>query len=161
MSTPAGLNPDYRRSNLMKGLLLHFFTNLSLAADAEETLSGLGMGRPHHRMLVIVMQAQGITVNELLEVLHVTHQNIRLPMKKLVDEGYLLAKPGETDRRQRALFISSKGRKLTERLLSRQWVRLERTYAEVGDADFQTFLRVQQSLIDPRDAVWARRLLGE
>ena len=139
----------------------HFFTNISLAADAEDTLTGLGMGRPHHRILTITMQAPGITVNELLQVLHVTRQNIGLPMKKLVDEGYLFVSPGTTDRRQRALNLTAKGLRLAERLLSRQWVRLERTYAEVGDADFQTFLRVQQSLIDPRDAVWARRLIKD
>ncbi|HEX2892328.1 MarR family winged helix-turn-helix transcriptional regulator [Vineibacter terrae] len=161
MSSSADLNTNDRRSKLMKGLLLHFFVNMSLAADADDTLAALGMGRPHHRILMVALQAPGITVNEVLEVLHVTHQNIRLPMKKLVDGGYLLVKPGETDRRQRTLSTSAKGRKLVERLLSRQWVRLERTYAEVGDADFQIFLRVQQSLIDPADAVWARRLIGE
>lgn len=159
-ATPRKTKSSDLNRTLMEGVLTHFFVNLALATDADEPLAAMGMGRPHHRILTIAAQAPGVTVTEVLDILRVTHQNARLPMRKLEEEGLMEVRPGLQDRRQRTLHATPKGRRLLERLLARQWVRMERTFRDVGQADFETFLRVQQSLLDPRDADTVKRLLS-
>lgn len=159
-SSPKKSAPDGLSPNWMEAVLSHFFVNLALATDADETLVTMGMGRPHHRILTMASQAPGITINELLDILRVTHQNARLPIRKLEQEGLLELRPGQLDRRQRTLHVTVKGRRLLERLFARQRVRLERAYADVGPSDFETFLRVQRRLLDPRDVENLKRLVA-
>lgn len=152
MTTEPPLSSDEVSALLHECLLSHFFANLALSADAQETLTNLGMGRPHHRILSLASQLPGITVYGVLEMLRVSHQNVRLPMRKLQEEGLLESRPGEVDKRQRALYVTPKGRKLLDKLRMRQWMRVERSFRDVGVEDFRTFLRVQRTLLDPQDA---------
>jgi DNA-binding MarR family transcriptional regulator len=138
--------------------MLHFFANLSLVADVEETLYAAGMGRPHHRILFFAAHAPGITVSEVLEAMHVTHQNLRLPMKSLVDRGYLLMKQAETDRRQRQLYLTASGQKLIDKLTALQWKRIQRAFEACGPRAVEGFMKVHAALIDAEDAVWVARL---
>jgi DNA-binding MarR family transcriptional regulator len=139
MSTPTSkrqaISADDKHSHLKLGFILHFFTNLSLAADVEEPLFLAGLGRPHHRILYFAAHMPGITVSELLSAMHVTHQNLRLPMKTLMDKGFLLMKVAEQDRRQRQLFVTSAGPQAVD-----------------------GFLKVQEAMIDPADLAWVARL---
>jgi DNA-binding MarR family transcriptional regulator len=154
-----GTQRDRDRLLLSQGLLLHFFANLSLTADVEEPLYLAGLGRPHHRILFFAEHAPGITVSELLDAMHVSHQNLRLPMKKLVNTGYLLMKPGVHDRRQRQLFISVKGRKLVDELKALQWERIGRAFMHAGPAAVDGFMKVHAALLDPKDTAWVERLM--
>ena len=154
-----GTQRDRDRLLLSRGLLLHFFANLSLTADVEEPLYQAGLGRPHHRILFFAEHAPGITVSELLDAMHVSHQNLRLPMKKLVDGAYLVMKPGVDDRRQRQLFITAKGRKLVDALKAVQWERIGRAFVQAGPSAVDGFMKVHAALLDPKDTAWVERLM--
>jgi len=156
--TDYGAKLSHDRLLLSQGLLLHFFANLSLTADVEEPLYLAGLGRPHHRILFFSEHAPGITVSELPDAMHVTHQNLRLPMRKLVDLGYLLMKPGISDQRQRQLFISLKGRKLVDQLKAVQWERIGRAFMLAGPSAVAGFMKVHAALLDPKDIAWVERL---
>ena len=156
--TEHGAKRSHDRMLLSQGLLLHFFANLSLTADVEEPLYLAGLGRPHHRILFFAEHAPGITVSELLDAVHVTHQNLRLPMKRLVDMGYLLMKSGVSDRRQRQLFITVKGRRLVDRLKAVQWERIGRAFMLAGPSAVDGFMKVHAALLDPKDIAWVERL---
>lgn len=143
---------------LKKGLLLHFFANLCLTGDVDPSLADLGFGRPHHRILFFAANAPGITVGELTGAMRVTHQNVRMAMKQLLDGGYLTTKIGQTDRRHKRLYATVKGRKLVDTLMHRQLERIERAYRAAGPKAVEGFFLVHQYLVDPSDLDWIENL---
>ena len=52
----------------------------------------------------------GMKVADLLDVLKITKQSLGRVLKQLVDEGYVVQKEGENDRRQRLLYRHAEGR---------------------------------------------------
>lgn len=141
-----------------KGLLLHFFANLAIVADVEGQLSKLRIGRIHHRILFFAAHAPGITVSELLAALRVTHQNIRVAMKQLIDGGYLDVRIDAKDRRQKRLFVSVKGGRLVESLLKQQLQRVRAAFAAVDPASVEAFIHVHELLIDATDRTMMTRM---
>ena len=49
-------------------------------------------------------------VADLLDVLKITKQSLGRVLKQLVDQGYVVQKEGENDRRQRLLYVTAEGR---------------------------------------------------
>lgn len=133
-------NPDLLR----RGLELHFLVHLELAQDADKALQEMGLGRPHHRILYFCHRIPGISVNEILRILKVSHQGILRPMNTLIDMELIEQKMGRKDRRRRQLFVTQKGEKLIEKLSSTQYNRVLKAYEAAGPeavAGFWTVLR--------------------
>lgn len=145
---------DAERSPLVDCLLVHTFVNLCLAADVREPLEANQLGRIHHRILFFVTHSPGMTVNQLLEVMRVSHQNLRVPMRQLIDRGYLTTRPCEIDRRQKRNFVSPKGLKLINRLSNAQFRRIEQAFAQAGPEAVAGFFKVHNCLLDRRDQEW-------
>ena len=80
---------------------LLFFAYRDFVGDPDEVLLKLGFGRAHHRVLHFVNRNPGMKVADLLEILNITKQSLGRVLKQLVDQGYVLQKEGEQDRRQR------------------------------------------------------------
>lgn len=146
------------RSPLVDCLLVHTFVNLCLTADVREPLGAHQLGRVHHRILFFVTHSPGITVNQLLEVMRVTHQNMRGPMRQLIDQGYLISQPCEDDRRQKRNFISAKGLTLINRLSKAQFKRIDRAFVAAGPAAVDGFFKVHACLLDAKDLDWIGRM---
>ena len=73
-------------------------------------LAKFGFGRAHHRVLHFVNRHPGMKVADLLDILKITKQSLGRVLKQLVDQGYVVQKEGENDRRQRLLFVTAEGR---------------------------------------------------
>lgn len=155
---PAASDAAVPARALKKGLLGHLFANLCLTADVNPSLAELGFGRVHHRILFFAVHSPGITVGEMLGALRVTHQNVRMPMKHLLDGGYLIARIGQSDRRHKRLYATARGKRLVETLMRRQIERLERAYRAAGPEAVEGFLLVHQYLVDPADLDWIEQL---
>jgi hypothetical protein len=82
---------------------LLFFAYRDFVGDADDALAKFGFGRAHHRVLHFVTRHPGIKVADLLDILNITKQSLGRVLKQLVDQGYILQKEGESDRRQRLL----------------------------------------------------------
>ena len=82
---------------------LLFFAYRDFVGDADAVLAEFGFGRAHHRVLHFVHRNPGIKVADLLDILKITKQSLGRVLKQLVDEGYVIQKEGEIDRRQRLL----------------------------------------------------------
>jgi DNA-binding MarR family transcriptional regulator len=160
-ATGPAAEADLSTRALRRGLLMHFFANLCLTSDANLRLSELGFGRLHHRILFFAANAPGITVGELLGALRVTHQNVRAPMKHLLDSGHLLARIGQKDRRHKRLYASAKGRNLVDAISKRQMERIERAYRAAGPEAVRGFFLVHQHLVDPSDLDWMEQLWAD
>jgi DNA-binding MarR family transcriptional regulator len=71
-------------------------------------------------------------VAELLDVLKITKQSLGRVLKQLVDQGYVVQKEGENDRRQRLLYVTAKGEQLAMKLAGLQTERITRALAGLG-----------------------------
>ena len=89
---------------------LLFFAYRDFIGDPDDVLAKFGFGRAHHRVLHFVNRNPGMKVAELLDILKITKQSLGRVLKQLIDQGYVLQKEGENDRRQRLLLRHAEGR---------------------------------------------------
>ena len=82
---------------------LLFFAYRDFVSDPDEILATYGFGRAHHRVVHFVGRNPGMTVAQLLDILRITKQSLGRVLKDLVEQGYVIQKEGEQDRRQRLL----------------------------------------------------------
>jgi len=126
---------------------LLFFAYRDFVGDADHELEAFGFGRAHHRVLHFVYRYPGLKVADLLDVLRITKQSLGRVLKQLLDEGYIVQKTGNNDRRQRLLFATAKGEALVGRLAGLQTTRINRALADL--APVRRFLRAMIDRDDP------------
>lgn len=141
-----------------RGLVFHFMVQLSFTKDADPRLAKRRMGRVHHRILYFAHFSPGISVSELLAVLGVRHQNIQQPLRRLVQEGYLLARHSPDDARVKQLYCSRKGDKLLEFVSGGQRERIGSAYESVTPQDVSSYFAVMAEMLDPERREWVERL---
>jgi DNA-binding MarR family transcriptional regulator len=130
---------------------LLFFAYRDFVGDADHVLEAFGFGRAHHRVIHFVHRYPGLTVADLLEVLRITKQSLGRVLKQLLDEGYIVQKAGDSDRRQRLLFATAKGEALVARLAGLQTDRINRALAQIGPTGSDTVVRFLRAMIDRDD----------
>ncbi len=105
---------------------LFFFAYRDFVGDADRLLLRYNFGRAHHRVLHFVDRRPGLAVAELLDLLKITKQSLSRVLKDLLDQYYLEQRPGLSDRRQRLLHPTEKGRALALELAQLQSRRFAR-----------------------------------
>src|SRR6202166_4692006 len=105
---------------------LLFFAYRDFVGDPDEVLAKLAFGRAHHRVLHFVNRNPGMKVADLLDVLKITKQSLGRVLKQLIDNGYIVQREGENDRRQRLLYVTPAGEVLAMQLAGLQTARIER-----------------------------------
>src|SRR5438876_2875173 len=127
---------------------LLFFAYRDFVSDPDDVLTRLNFGRAHHRVLHFVNRNPGMMVADLLDVLKITKQSLGRVLKQLVDEGYVLQKEGENDRRQRLLYVTPKGEQLAMKLAGLQTERIARALGEIGPNAHEAARRFLVAMID-------------
>ena len=139
---------------------LLFFAYRDFVSDPDEVLLKLGFGRAHHRVLHFVNRNPGMKVADLLETLNITKQSLGRVLKQLVDQGYVLQKEGAQDRRQRLLYVTSKGEALALKLANLQTQRINRVFGELGPNTHEAARRFLTSMIDADNREDVLRLIA-
>ena len=128
---------------------LLFFAYRDFVGDADRLLENFNFGRAHHRVLHFVTRRPGLTIAELLDILKITKQSLNRVLKELLDKGYVEARAGVNDRRQRQLYPTEAGTALAlaiARLQSQRFRRVFSAAPENARADIIAFLL---AMIDP------------
>jgi DNA-binding MarR family transcriptional regulator len=128
---------------------LLFFAYRDFVSDPDEVLARFAFGRAHHRVLHFVNRNPGMKVADLLVVLKITKQSLGRVLKQLIDQGYVVQKEGENDRRQRLLYVTAKGEALAMKLAGLQTARIARALAELGPGAHEAARRFLAALLDP------------
>src|SRR5256885_6025344 len=110
-SPAAGTDPQ-----LITFVELLFFAYRDFTREADAVLAEFELGRAHHRVLHFVNRHPALRVADLLEILKITKQSLARVLKELVDQGWIVQKAGERDRRQRLLYATERGAELAGRL---------------------------------------------
>jgi DNA-binding MarR family transcriptional regulator len=127
---------------------LLFFAYRDFVGDADEVLRTFGFGRAHHRVMHFVTRYPGLKVADLLDVLRITKQSLGRVLKQLIDEDYIVQKSGDSDRRQRLLFATSKGEALVAKLAGLQTERINRALRDLDDDEIETVRQFLRAMID-------------
>lgn len=114
-------------------------------------LKEYGFGRAHHRVVHFVGRNPGMTVSELLAILRITKQSLGRVLKQLIDQGFILQASGITDRRQRLLSLTDKGRELEQRLSDLQRKRVGEAWRAAGPDAIEGYRKVLENLINAPD----------
>src|SRR4030081_1337204 len=130
---------------------LLFFPYRDFVGDADHELEVFGFGRAHHRVLHFVHRYPGLKVADLLEGLRITKTSLGRVLKQLLDEGYIVQKTGNNDRRQRLLYATAKGEALVAKLAGLQTDRINRAGADIGPAGTEIVRRFLRAMIDHDD----------
>jgi DNA-binding MarR family transcriptional regulator len=149
METPVAGGPN---TSLRWDIIeLLFFAYRDFVGDADHVLEAFGFGRAHHRVIHFVHRYPGLKVADLLEVLRITKQSLGRVLKQLLDEGYIVQKAGDNDRRQRLLFATAKGEALVAKLAGLQTDRINRAMGHVGPAGKEAVRQFLRGMIDSDD----------
>jgi DNA-binding MarR family transcriptional regulator len=130
---------------------LLFFAYRDFVGDPDEVLAELGFGRAHHRVLHFVNRNPGMKVADLLDILKITKQSLGRVLKQLIDQGYVVQREGDNDRRQRLLYVSAAGEALAMQLAGLQTERISRVLAELGPGAREAARRFLAGMIDAKD----------
>jgi DNA-binding MarR family transcriptional regulator len=144
----AAAEPKHLRWDIIE---LLFFAYRDFVGDADHELEAFGFGRAHHRVMHFVTRYPGLKVADLLDVLRITKQSLGRVLKQLLDEGYIVQKTGNADRRQRLLFATAKGEALVAKLAGLQTRRIDRALAEIGPAAAEPVRQFLRAMIDRDD----------
>jgi DNA-binding MarR family transcriptional regulator len=151
-SKAATRSPVPRSGDLRWDIIeLLFFAYRDFVGDADAELEGFGFGRAHHRVMHFVHRYPGLKVADLLDVLRITKQSLGRVLKQLLDEGYIVQRTGNNDRRQRLLFATAKGEALVGKLAGLQTDRITRALRELGPAGADTVRQFLRAMIDHDD----------
>src|SRR5450755_5084269 len=151
-SKAAGRSAAARSGDLRWDIIeLLFFAYRDFVGDADDELEVFGFGRAHHRVIHFVHRYPGLKVADLLDVLRITKQSLGRVLKQLLDEGYIVQKTGNSDRRQRLLYVTPKGEALVARLAGLQTNRINRALESIGPDDAETVRRFLRAMIDRDD----------
>ncbi len=149
----AGGTASGGRTNLRWDIIeLLFFAYRDFVGDADQVLEEFGFGRAHHRVVHFVNRYPGLKVADLLDVLRITKQSLGRVLKQLLDEGYIVQKAGDSDKRQRLLFAAPKGEALVAKLAALQTDRIMRALQgidAVGAGNVRQFLLGMIDHADP------------
>jgi DNA-binding MarR family transcriptional regulator len=130
---------------------LLFFAYRDFVSDPDQVLDEIGFGRAHHRVVHFIGRAPGMTVQQLLDLLRITKQSLGRVLKDLIDQNYVFQKEGESDRRQRLLFLTEQGRALQQKLMAPQMARIRAAALATGQAVQPTYHEVLMNLISPEN----------
>jgi len=130
---------------------LLFFAYRDFVGDPDRLLETFGFGRAHHRVLHFVNRRPGLMIAELLDILKITKQSLNRVLKDLLEEGFVEARPGIADRRQRLLFPTAKGCRLALDLARLQSERFARAFAELAPEARAQAMAFLLAMVDPQE----------
>jgi DNA-binding MarR family transcriptional regulator len=130
---------------------LLFFAYRDFVSEPDKILTDYGFGRAHHRVVHFVGRHPGICVAELLDILRITKQSLGRVLRQLIDTGHILQVSGQSDRRQRLLFLTPRGEELHERLMAPQAARVRAAIAAAGPGGGAASRDVLFRLVDNAD----------
>jgi len=159
--SPAPEEGDRRltTADLIAHIELFYFAYRDFTCDPDAILAQYGFGRAHHRVLHFVHRNPGLNVTELLDILKITKQSLARVLKQLVDQGFIIQRAGNEDRRERHLYLSAKGARLTDKLTQIQTKRIAGALANLGPGADDVASRFLFAMITEKDRLKVEGLI--
>jgi DNA-binding MarR family transcriptional regulator len=152
VASPERPSSSVQSEDLVLWTELLFFAYREFTAGPDALLEEYGFGRAHHRVLHFVHRNPGLRVADLLDVLKITKQSLARVLKQLIDQGFIMQKAGNDDRRERRLFVTAKGARLADKLTTLQMRRIEAALDKAGPGARELTRRFLFAMIGESDS---------
>jgi DNA-binding MarR family transcriptional regulator len=139
--------PHTGEDEVREGIELLFFAYRDFIAEPDAILARYGFGRAHHRVIHFVGRHPQMTVSELLSILQITKQSLSRVLGELVQQGFIVQRPGPHDRRQRLLELTAAGRALEREVSAPQRARVAAAFRQAGAGAVDGFRKVLLAII--------------
>ncbi|MBB6190792.1 DNA-binding MarR family transcriptional regulator [Sphingobium wenxiniae] len=140
-----------REDEIRRGIEMLYFGYSALTRSIDEGLGAQGLGHAHHRALYFISRQPDLTVKDLLRLLAITKQSLGRVLNDLIEHGYVEARQGAHDRRQKLLRLSPAGAALEAELFRALREKMAAAYAQAGQGSVTGFWRVLEGLIPDQD----------
>lgn len=140
-------------------MALWFFAHRDATAEADSLLAKRGLNRTHFRALFFINLSPGITLNELIPILQLSHQGASRVIAEVIRGGYVEQTTGTHDRRQRHLRLTRKGQRLEQLVVASQTAMMARSEARCGKEIASAFRQFLLGLLSPEDYATLVRML--
>ena len=111
----------YLKDDQIKNLIEQiFYAYKETYSDPKKILKKYSFGTAHHRAIQLIERHEGLTVSDLLNKLKITKQSLNRVLRDLIKNKVILVKKGETDARQRLIFLNEKGKNLFNEIFLEQ-----------------------------------------
>ena len=117
-------------------------------ADVKETLDRYSIGIAHHKVIHLLSMYEGITISALLKKLKITKQSLHRVLKDLVELDTIIFKKDQQDSRVKHIFLSDKGKKLSEEIFSIQKKRIYKALLNSSAEEVLNFDNVLKKIIN-------------
>ena len=134
---------------LRQGIEAMFFAYQGFTADPDRILATMAYGRAHHRAMHFIARIPGTTVTNLLAILDVTKQSLNRVLRTLIEDGLVESRVGNSDKRERHLYLTEVGAALERKLSDAQRSRMRAAYRAAGPQSVAGFRRVLEAMMDP------------
>ncbi len=121
-----------RQKELNQALELFHFAFRAFTKEPDVMLERYGLQRVHHRILYFVGRNEGLSVNELLQILCVSKQALNAPLRMLKERELIITTTDKTDKRIRRLALSETGKTLEYQLSQSQRELIQSVFEENG-----------------------------
>ena len=138
----------YLRENNIKEiieLMLEAYTNSY--SDPYDILKKNSFGKAHHRLICTVDTHPGIKVAELIKKLKITKQSLSRVLQELIKKEIITQSKGDKDGRQRMLYLTDKGKKISNEIFDKQKKRILEAFKESDSNEVLNFKKVLQKII--------------
>jgi len=138
----------YLRENNIKEiieLMLEAYTNSY--SDPYDILKKNSFGKAHHRLICTVDTHPGIKVAELIKKLKITKQSLSRVLQELIKKDIITQSKGDKDGRQRLLYLTDKGKKISNEIFDKQKKRILEAFKESNSNEVLNFKKVLQKII--------------
>ncbi len=146
-----------REEELRYSIELMFFAYRDFTAEADAMLESRDLGRAHHRVIYFVGREPGINVSDLLAILNITKQSLSRVLSRLIRDDYIRQDQGKTDKRQRLLSLTDKGKALEHDVTMIQRRRFANAFKSVSTKDVTGFISVMEAMLDDKTLPLLRR----
>ena len=146
-----------REEELRYSIELMFFAYRDFTTEADTMLASCDLGRAHHRVIYFVGRNPGINVSDLLAILNITKQSLSRVLSHLITDDYIHQEQGTTDKRQRLLSLTDKGKTLEHDVTMIQRRRFAQAFKSVSTNDVTGFISVMEAMLDDKTLPLLRR----
>ena len=134
----------YLKDDQIKDLIESiFYAYRETYSDPNEVLKKYSLGNAHHRAIHLIERHDGITISSLLIKLKITKQSLNRVLRDLVKNKAVIIKKGESDSRQRHVFLNVKGKKLFYEIFLQQ---KKRIFNALKDSDSDSVIKFKTIL---------------
>lgn len=143
---PGGPVLYLREEELRRGAELIIRAYHALADAGDVALADQGLGRPHHRVLLLIVRQPGLRVSDMLHQLRVRKQSLQPVLDLLRARNLIEIRAASTDRRRRCLYPTDAGIALESSLFRAIRERMANAYRAAGPQAVAGFWEVLQTL---------------